>query len=609
MKKTLSCMFMIQLVLCSASAGENAKDPWAGFGLDSWVKIRETRKQTRAGKTEEQSSVQTFRVNSCGSSASVAVTDDDGKSSVRHHVHGGTPEQLGLEKATSGETTLSIAGKEHAALVTEYVSTPGDKRLELMTKPFPEIMKQGELKGEKDVTVRLKLWTVKGADVPYRELTLPGLDLALGPEVVKLEHQMLRTDPQGNALFRQTTQHLVQQLAKSLQVGDQTITCVQQHVSGSQEGKKPDGTASSVTFEGTELLSNAVPGRVVSSSVRWRSGDDSGANEKQALSFHTESERDYGQVEFPPMKERPVIPGGNWGNLHLGAWQMSFTFNIFPENKNAFGSVSRVVAVRPNGSLIIENRSIDGNARIDEPSYQLREAGQEEDSLRGKDSLASGAEDITLAEKPQKTKWRVYRHVYGGTGGEMANVSINIRWEPAADDTPAPPGGVFQQFEYDLTHDSYSAHRSCKLSRLIGKDFVLNLGGAPRTCTGVLSYGLQGDDKKYKYESWEIELHAADVPGGTLVRLQRDMHNRGISYTLQPAWGEHETACPANSEEIAALIRATSPEVSKVLKELDSRIDKPEFRAQFLKDLQAIEKRALELDQEHPREKTEAKLQ
>jgi hypothetical protein len=42
---------------------------------------------------------------------------------------------------------------------------------------------------------------------------------------------------------------------------------------------------------------------------------------------------------------------------------------------------------------------------------------------------------------------------------------------------------------------------------------------------------------------------------------------------------------------------------------LDSRIDKPEFRAQFLKDLQAIEKRALELDQEHPREKTEAKLQ
>ncbi len=388
-------------------------------------------------------------------------------------------------------------------------------------------------------------------------------------------------------------------------LGGKQVSCVEQELSGRQEGRKPDGTSTSVTFKGSELLSNAMPGREVRSSSEWRGAELSGSSKREVLAFHTEKSRDYGKVKIPPLDKRPAIPGGDWGKLHLGAWRMSFTFNIFPKNRNGFGHISRVVGIRPNGTLIIESRSIDGAAKIGAPSYEIQAAGKDASTGGDTASFASGEEEITLGEKPRQMKWQATRHVSKSVSGAQArpNLSLNMNWEPSAAGGMIPPGGVFQSFEYDLTSDSYETHRTCRLSRLLEKDLALNLQGKARSCSGVLSYELEGDEKKYEFESWEIELYSREVPGERVVRLERSVQNRGITYTLTLAWGEHEDRCPQAVDEILLKIKATGPEVGKVLKALDSRITRPEFRAAFLKDLQAIEKRALELHKKHPKRK------
>lgn len=205
-------------------------DPWAGFEPGSWVVV--SKKTTADGKAVEKREKQVI-LPPDGSGIRRELFVDEGGTFVpakRWSVH--SPGVFGEAQLTLKGTrreSVDAGGRILACEVTDY--------------------DQGDADGPR---VRLSLWRCEGVKVPYRELAKDGADLALRPDVVKVELSIEREMSRERHVLQ------VVKLEERVKVGAQELGCVVEEwtVDDVRGGEPRQGIA-------RRWLSDAVPGRVV----------------------------------------------------------------------------------------------------------------------------------------------------------------------------------------------------------------------------------------------------------------------------------------------------------------------------------------------------------
>jgi hypothetical protein len=217
------------LLFLLLQAEEARRDPWAGFGVGSWVVF--SRKTTSGGTTTERKD----------KSVIVAVDQDlptreiqqekDGKfepSTARSRHAPGVLAEKEMKAGASRPEELSIGSRKISCTVTEYHHE------------------------DNVVTAKLTVWKCPDVKIPYRELAKDGPDIALLPDVVQLDFSFERETRKEHDRVR------VIGLDEKVKVGDREIPCVLEEWSVEEE-RGGEGR----TLKSRRWLSDSVPGRVV----------------------------------------------------------------------------------------------------------------------------------------------------------------------------------------------------------------------------------------------------------------------------------------------------------------------------------------------------------
>lgn len=601
--KLIAVSFLLSVAGSSVLAQDaTIRDPWDKFGLGSWVEIRDTRESTEQGERKTDSKVERSVVSQVGDSVSIRVTDDRGRSSTSMHVHGGLPNQLGLKWKGERTDEAVLDGEKKTATVTTWVSNPDDPNLELLTKPFPEILKQGGLKGEKSATVKIEIWTVTGVDIPYRELSMSGLDLALGPGVIKVSVDELRIDEKGNPVMRWSAVQAVTSAKVVKQIAGVAVSCVEELMTEERSQQGRDGSWTKRAGRTTTWRSNAIPGRVAGSSGSGTDGERTMSRTEEVLGFKAyPPDENLDLQSVPDMKQRPTIPGDDWAGLHLGGWHVYLVMNMFPKHTDGFGGLRRIVAVREDGSTLLERRGYDGYGRLGDPSYELVPAGGDEwaGAWHRQPPFESGEEIVKLTGGECKATWGAGRPARSPEReGNETRISGGIAWRPTAPmerDSALEFGGAVQSLDYDFLKNPWQTMRRCSLERLMEKNVTIKLHGVQLTCSSLLRYQTEGDDKEYKYRSWRLSYRCPAAPGRNPLEIERSIENEGFTYTVTLGWGEFEDKYPKTPEEFIALIKASNQVVRSGLEKLDAWIAEDKVKTAMVDVKTAEEARLLKL--------------
>ena len=85
-----------------------------------------------------------------------------------------------------------------------------------------------------------------------------------------------------------------------------------------------------------------------------------------------------------------------------------------------------------------------------------------------------------------------------------------------------------------------------------------------------------------------------------------DVHLGRLSKYLRMLGFDTVYSNQLSPEEIINRLRASTPEVRKIMQELDGRIGKHSYRDQWVRDIRAVERRLLALHEKHPVKSAEA---
>lgn len=223
-------VFMAALSLAYADT-DALRDPWRDTVIGDWVIVEETTVDGD-GKNAEQRKI--VRSDAVGEGISLSIYPGengifaDQPLSVSQHVPGLSPDGArGFKLVDRSEENLEIDGQSYPCQVYAYSFSQG-----------------------RMMTVRLKLWRVPGWDLPYRELQASGKDVAMGPDVVRLEYSI-----EAGRLEESYTMQ-VQSLQEALVIGERSITCVYEE--GTARVRKNGKLM--VAGDLKRWLSNEIPG-------------------------------------------------------------------------------------------------------------------------------------------------------------------------------------------------------------------------------------------------------------------------------------------------------------------------------------------------------------
>lgn len=233
-------------------------DLWYGFGPGSWVEFQLTEQTGNEVKQRFQERYSIVKIK-FGRPMVTRVQSVDGSFKSKRpalvaRFDGVDPEgiELQLRPYDRFDETLQIDGRSVACKVTRY-------RRQLLT-------------GGQEMT--LSLWRAIDFKVPYRELPADGPDIALSPDVMKVEYRIAKD---GNVF---TCRLGVSKFVDKIEIGDRTVSCVHER-----------GTVSRVVagepivIEISRWISNQVPGRLVRfNSIARKPGGDL-IRTKQATAF------------------------------------------------------------------------------------------------------------------------------------------------------------------------------------------------------------------------------------------------------------------------------------------------------------------------------------
>jgi hypothetical protein len=229
------------------------RNPWAGFSNGSWAVIETTK--TLDGKMSTDKQRYTVRVEADGIVTHLVSKEED-KPAIffeeRKHIPGADPSVIGGVASNPKGVELKIGDRTIACELTEF-----------------------EIKGgSDDGEIRTSLWRTKDVRLPYRELKTGGRDIAVDPDVLRVEV----TIKSGKMIDR--FQFAIVQLNANLKVGGADVTC------SVEEGTFEETDGTTVT-KGTvrRWLSDSVPGRIVKSETRAERGDKKLERTEQVISF------------------------------------------------------------------------------------------------------------------------------------------------------------------------------------------------------------------------------------------------------------------------------------------------------------------------------------
>jgi hypothetical protein len=206
---------------------EPRRDPWAGFGVGSWVILSWS--DSQSGDRREK-----VVVSAIIDGVPKRETFVEEKGEFKRHGglathHPGSPPSTGLKETASRSEEFDLGGKKIAATVREY--------------EFKE--------AARNVIIRGSITTTADVRIPYREFPKDGVDIALGTDLLELNITVEYSD------F--TNVYRTKVLRRDeLTIGTRKVACVVEELSGAEtaQGKR-------YTFTGTRWLSDAVPGRIV----------------------------------------------------------------------------------------------------------------------------------------------------------------------------------------------------------------------------------------------------------------------------------------------------------------------------------------------------------
>jgi hypothetical protein len=212
------------------------RNPWAGFPDGSWSVIETVK--TKEGKSTTEKRRFTVRIEADGGVTHLVSKEED-KPAIffeeRRHIEGATPESFGGKGSKPQAVELKIGDRKIACDLTEHRHKDEAQRLE----------------------TGIRVWRTKEIRVPYRELMTPGPDLALDPDVVRVEATIKRGEETTDYRFG------IVELEAKLTLSGSDVTCAV------EEGTVEESEGTDVTKgKFRRWLSDSVPGRVVRSEAR-----------------------------------------------------------------------------------------------------------------------------------------------------------------------------------------------------------------------------------------------------------------------------------------------------------------------------------------------------
>ena len=215
--------------LCAEARVQN--DSWSTFEEGSWVVMKES---DIRGSDQKTHRVKTVKSGLIGRGTELLrFTEEAGGFDTEPRrsttIPGASIERLpGSRLDAEEQDTLSINASEYNCILETYV----------LTRP-------GSSEGE----TWFKLWKSEGVDIPYRELSLPGPDFALDPDVLRIDFSI--KGPGGT----QSGSLKVVSLEETIGLDGEVLTCVMEEAEMTMDRR---GSEMSATLQ--RWLSSQVPG-------------------------------------------------------------------------------------------------------------------------------------------------------------------------------------------------------------------------------------------------------------------------------------------------------------------------------------------------------------
>ncbi len=523
------------------------RDPWAGFPLGSSVTLK---------STVNQGERSTSTVTRCQISqlegpehprVSRHILDENGKvksTSRESHIHGGTPAQLGLKLVSLEHSTTTIDGKKYPCTVGVYENDPEGARADVLVRPMPQIWKDGGPRKPVDTRIRLVLTQVRGLKVPYRELATPGLDIALGPEVVKAEWTL------GEKGRTTSFTKRVVRLSDPVVVGKETVDCVCEETSG-QEGE------GMVTCR--EWLSDAIPGRSVREVVEGAAGTEKVRSEQVAVDFHVAQpmklDTDWRKI---PLVGRPAVRSTQWGGMHAGCWIVSCRLIVNPNQYVPMADLVSVPASLADGQFVTRSEGLVGWGRSSAPGFEIQPPSSDDDGAEGagRTLLAIREETIRVAGIDMPCKATSYRANSEFPGSTTTYTFFHPMKEEHRK-LLAVPGLAVRRTEEHAYKTSYQDVRSTEVSEVVGLSETFRVGSRELKCCRVRTVSQEISEGTTYPPDTTISLVSADCPRGTVASYRCGTSNGPHhDWNLVVDWGEADREPPREvSGSVLAALR------------------------------------------------------
>lgn len=222
--------FTLLLLALALQDAAVRRDPWIGFGEGSWVVL--ARKVKDGEKVQETREKHLLLAPRDGSPVRQVQKEKDGaflpNTTETIHAQGVPLEGAEWGEAKTRSEELVVDGKTFACTVSEHV------------------VEKGEARG------KLAVWRSAAAKVPYREIVRDGPDMALMPDILRVEVSIDRGTRKDTHAVRVTA------LAEKLRVGTRDVTCAVEEWTADETRGTDTRKASFKRW-----LSDEVPGRVV----------------------------------------------------------------------------------------------------------------------------------------------------------------------------------------------------------------------------------------------------------------------------------------------------------------------------------------------------------
>jgi hypothetical protein len=510
---------LISLAFAATSRGaEPIRDPWAGFGLDSTVQLHH--RVEIGGKTvrDEHKTCRVQKVSTDGSAGIAEAVVIDGKEelSMMHHVLGGDPEDMGLVLESEKDSKLTIAGKEYPVKIRHWKSAKDKKELEKAAKPFPEILKQRGLRGVDNVEISLTFYeaTSPDVDIPYHEIETPGLDISVGPRVVKAEFRFQQLDKDGKPEMESTFTETATGLKVPFKAKEKTADCVVFKIEMSQSSKDQ---AKPMLGSGEHWYSNSVPGRVVKQTLTGESPEGKAASTLVVESFEVRPPLPkFDLAKIAADETRAVIPDPEWRKMRVGAWRVGVT------------QIMERGARQPSHfdiSLVQVVQALDKNRYI-KLSKKLTDKGWEDEgyeivdrSLAEKKEVKTDRDEIKLLDETVACERRTT------TITDRWGSSTKIEWEPLDDKWKkvlADAGLKYaQRIEDQVSKDSFSEHKRKIEAVIMATDAKTSVGGKELACVQMREKTWEEGALTHVEHSFHSQL-APDDSTGSINVSKRD---------------------------------------------------------------------------------------